>query len=283
MKDKISPLPSPAPSSDAQAQAGVRLNKALADAGLCSRRKADDLIRSGAVAVNGVTTRELGLRVLLSDTVSVHGQALLAPGPRTWLMMNKPAQVVCTAHDPEGRRTVLDILPEPWNKLRLFPVGRLDYFSEGLLLLTDDGDLAQKALHPRHQASKTYHLLVREHPEDHVLQIMRAGMRLAEGERLAPVKARILPSDERLPQFPPYGVLIELVLMQGVNRQIRRMCRDLQLTVLRLARVAHGAVALGDLPPGRVRVLREEEIATFRTVSKADAALQTKRRGKPGG
>jgi len=249
---------------DTSPRHAVRLNKALADAGVCSRRKADELIRNGAVSVNGMVTRELGLRVLPSDTISIHGKALRPPQPRTWLMMNKPVHVVSTTHDPEGRRTVLDILPEPWNRLRLFPVGRLDYFSEGLLLLTNDGDLAHRALHPRHQVPKTYHLLVREQPDESVLQEMRAGMRLAEGDRLAPAQARILPSSARLPHFPSYGTLLEIILIQGVNRQIRRMCRDLRLTVLRLARVAHGSVALGDLPLGGVRVLRDEEIATFR-------------------
>jgi len=242
----------------------IRLNKALADAGLCSRRKADDLIREGAVAVNGAVTRELGLRVHPSDTISVHGKALCAPQARTWLLMNKPVQVVSTAQDPEGRRTVLDMLPEPWTQLRLFPVGRLDYFSEGLLLLTDDGDLAHKLLHPGHQVPKTYHLLVREKPDGRILQTMRAGMRLAEGDQLAPVKARILPSSARLPYFPLHGTLLELILIQGVNRQIRRMCRDLQLTVLRLARVAYGAIVLDVLPPGHVRLLNDAEIASLR-------------------
>ena len=243
----------------------IRLNKALADAGVCSRRRADELIRNGAVAVNGALTHELGLRVLPSDTISVHGKTIGAPQTRTWLLMNKPIQVVCTAYDPEGRRTVLDILPEPWKKLRLFPVGRLDYFSEGLVLLTDDGDLAHTILHPRHQTLKVYHLLVREQADEAVLQSIRAGMRLAEGEQLAPMKARILPSSARLPYFPPYGALLEIVLIQGVNRQIRRICRDLKLTVLRLARVAHGAILLGDLPPGSVRHLSDEEIASLRT------------------
>jgi len=263
MPKKISPIPSMPASSDTRS---IRLNKALADAGFCSRRKADELIRDGAVTVNAAITRELGQRVLPSDTISVHGKPLRAPQVRTWLLMNKPVQVVSTAHDPEGRRTVLDILPEPWKKLRLFPVGRLDYFSEGLLLLTDDGDLAHKLLHPGHQVQKAYHLLVREKPDERILQNIRAGMRLAEGEQLAPVKARILPSSARLPYFPPYGTLLELILIQGVNRQIRRMCRDVRLTILRLARVAHGAILLGDLPPGSVRALRDDELASLRTV-----------------
>jgi 23S rRNA pseudouridine2605 synthase len=247
-------------------QKSIRLNKALADAGVCSRRKADDLIRNGVVAVNGVVTRELGLRVLASDAISVHGKVLRAPQSRTRLLLNKPVQVVSTVHDPEGRRTVLDVLPEPWKKLRLFPVGRLDYFSEGLLLLTDDGELAHTILHPGHQVPKVYHLLVREQPDEGILQTMRTGMRLAEGEQLAPVKARILPSSARLPYFPAHGTMVELKLIQGVNRQIRRMCRDLDLTVLRLARVAHGAILLGDLPPGSVRSLDDKEIASLQAV-----------------
>ena len=246
-------------------QKSIRLNKALADAGLCSRRKADELIRSGVVAVNGKVTREFAQRVLASDAISVHGKTLCTPQTRTWLLLNKPPQVVSTVHDPQGRLTVLDILPDVWKKLRLFPVGRLDFFSEGLLLLTDDGELAHKILHPGHQAPKVYHLLVREQPDEGILQTMRAGMRLAEGEQLAPVKARILPSSARLRYFPAHGVLVEMTLIQGVNRQIRRMCRDLDLTVLRLARVAHGAILLGDLPPGGVRALRDAELASLRS------------------
>jgi 23S rRNA pseudouridine2605 synthase len=245
-------------------QSSIRLNKALADAGVCSRRKADRLIQNGDVAVNGMVTYELGLRVTPSDTISVDGKIIHTAQKRIWLMMNKPVQVVSTVRDPEGRRSVLDILPDYWQQLRLFPVGRLDYFSEGLLLLTNDGDLAHKVLHPRHQIPKVYHLLVREQPNENILQNMRTGMRLAEGEQLAPLEARILPSSARLSHFPPYGTMVEIILMQGVNRQIRRMCRDLHLTVLRLARVAHGAIVLGDLPPGGVRMLKDEEIALLR-------------------
>ena len=246
-------------------QLSIRLNKALADAGVCSRRKADELIRNGAVAVNGIITCELGLRVFPSDSISVHGKTVNSSLQRTWLLLNKPVRVVSTAYDPEGRRTVLDILPDPWNKLRLFPVGRLDYFSEGLLLLTDDGNLAYKIQHPRHQIPKMYHLLVRERPDEGILQHMRSGMRLAEGEQLAPMTVRILPSSAKLSYFPPYGTLIEITLIQGINRQIRRMCRDMKLTVLRLARVAQGAICLGDLPPGSVRLLNDAEITTLRT------------------
>ena len=140
---------------------GVRLNKALADAGLCSRRKADELIFAGRVTVNGMAADSPGLRVGASDLVEVDGRPvrLRAQGAAVgkageahwtpcWLMLHKPVGVVSTASDPEGRRTVLDFVPPAWKGRRLFPVGRLDYFSEGLILLTDDGELAHRLRHP---------------------------------------------------------------------------------------------------------------------------------------
>jgi len=243
---------------------GIRLNKALADAGLCSRRRADELIFSGAVSVNGQRAESPGQRVSSQDRVTVHGRPVLLRAEEAqacWLMLHKPVQVVSTARDPEGRETVLDLLPPPWCHKRLYPVGRLDYFSEGLLLLTDDGELAHRLTHPRWHLPKIYHVLVRpEGGRDTVLPAlarMKRGMTLAEGERLAPVEARVLSADER-------GVLLEMVLHQGLNRQIRRMCRDVEFTVLRLKRVQEGPVRLGDLPPRKVRPLSVSEVAALR-------------------
>ncbi len=250
----------------------VRLNKALADAGLCSRRKADELIAGGAVSVNGQVMREPGLRVTVrgpgADKIAVHGTPLPAPGRRVWLMMHKPVQVVSTAHDPQGRPTVLDILPKTWKNLRLYPVGRLDYFSEGLVLLTNDGDLARTILHPSGHVPKVYHVLLREALPKEALNAMRSGMRLAEGEELAPVTVRTLPSRDIPAHFPRRGTLVEMTLIQGVNRQIRRMCRDLNLTVLRLSRVRQGPIELGDLAPGTARELTPEEIEALREASR---------------
>lgn len=244
----------------------LRLNKALADAGVCSRRKADELVKQGAVCVNGRVVSEPGLRVRpATDRISVHGSMISAPvTARIWLLLHKPVRTVSTAHDPQGRQTVLDILPAQWKDKRLFPVGRLDYFSEGLILLTNDGELAHKLLHPRNHVPKTYHVLLRDPPAETALRRMRAGMRLAEGELLAPVRARMLPSSARPPHFPHYGMLLEMVLIQGVNRQIRRMCRDLRLVVLRLARIGQGPLRLDNLPPGAARELTHEEIAQLR-------------------
>jgi 23S rRNA pseudouridine2605 synthase len=244
----------------------VRLNKALADAGVCSRRKADALISRGLVAVNGRIVREPGLRVATgADGVTVNGVPLSVPARRVGLVLHKPVRVVSTTSDPQGRPTVLDILPPQWRGFRLFPVGRLDFFSEGLLLLTNDGDLAQQLLHPRRHAPRVYHVLLRETPSETALRRMREGMRLAEGELLAPVGVRILPSSSCAPMyFPVPGMLAEITLAQGVNRQIRRMCRDLGLTILRLARIRQGPLQLGSLPAGKARELTPDEIATLR-------------------
>ena len=171
-------------------------------------------------------------------------------------MLNKPVQVVCTVSDPEGRRTVLDCLPQNYRGLRLYPVGRLDYFSEGLLLLTNDGQLAQRLTHPRHHQPKTYEVLVRGTVPEAALKTMRRGMRLAEGEDLLPVDVAAQPAAG--------NTMLQMVLRQGFNRQIRRMCRDLGLTVLRLCRVAQGALRLGNLASGKTRHLTDAEIANLR-------------------
>ncbi len=255
---------------------GVRLNKALADAGLCSRRKADELFFAGRVTVNGMAADSPGLRVGASDLVELDGRPvrLRAQGAAVgkageahwtpcWLMLHKPVGVVSTASDPEGRRTVLDFVPPAWKGRRLFPVGRLDYFSEGLILLTDDGELAHRLSHPRWHLPRRYEVLVRPEAEASLpdaLRCMGQGMVLQEGERLAPVEAVELPARPGMGK----GVLLGLTLHQGLNRQIRRMCRDLGLTVLRLRRVSQGPLNLGGLRAGEIRALNEREVAALR-------------------
>lgn len=235
---------------------GIRLNKALAQAGAASRRGADELIRTGRVAVNDTIVTDMGLRVRPGlDRVTLDGAPLAvgedASTGHVYLMLNKPAMVVSTASDPEGRTTVLDFLPKEFKKYRLFPVGRLDYFSEGLLLLTNDGELTMRLTHPRYHLTKLYHVRTREIPTHEALQTMRKGMRLAEGETLAPVGVQLL--EEK----PPAMLM---TLSQGVNRQIRRMCRDLDLTILSLRRIRTGPLELGTLAKGGVRALTEKEV-----------------------
>jgi 23S rRNA pseudouridine2605 synthase len=179
------------------------------------------------------------------------------PQKYIYLMLNKPPQVVCTAHDPEQRETVLDYLPQSVRDVRLYPVGRLDYFSEGLLLLTNDGSLTQHLTHPRHHQTRAYEVLVRGAVTPMALAVMRKGMFLQEGDKLLPVEVEILRTNE-------YETLMRMVLKQGVNRQIRRMCRDLELTILRLRRVSQGILALDALETGKTRFLSADEVSALK-------------------
>ncbi len=240
-------------------EGGLRLNKAISGAGICSRRQADRLVEEGRVKVNGEITRELGLRLEPGDRLEVDGKVVnFAPDasrPFCYFMLHKPVQVVSTAHDPEGRQTVLDFLPPHLAGRRLYPVGRLDYFSEGLILLTDDGELTNRLTHPKHHLPKIYVVDLREEPTPEQIRIMRSGMTLAEGEKLAPVEIKT---------DPARPTRLEMTLRQGVNRQIRRMFRDFGLTILRLRRVGQGPLRLADLPKGQGRELNAAEIAELR-------------------
>ncbi len=248
------------------APSGLRLNKALAEAGLCSRRAADELIRAGRVRING-RPAEAGDRVTPEDRIEVDGRPLRGresrPAP-CCLMLHKPVGVVSTARDPQGRTTVLDLVPPPWNARRLYPAGRLDFFSEGLLLLTDDGELTHRLIHPSHHLPRVYHVLVRERVEPRILRLFASGMTLAEGDRIAPVQARPIPAPQGGKPGTGRGVWLEMTLHQGLNRQIRRMCRDAGLTVLRLIRTAQGPLHLGDLPSGTLRPLTAAELHGLR-------------------
>lgn len=246
----------------------LRINHFLARAGLCSRRKADELIAAQRVRLNGEIAAP-GDRATAADKVTLDGKTV--PWPDTahtapdaqphekfaYILLNKPVQVVSTVHDPQGRTTVLDLLPEELRRLRLFPVGRLDYFSQGLLLLTNDGDLTYRLTHPKWHMPKVYHVLVRGRVTESALRAMRDGMILSEGESLAPVECRILRTTLKNDTW------LEMILHQGVNRQIRRMLRDLNLTILVLVRMKHGTLALGNLEPGKWRHLSAEEVKSL--------------------
>lgn len=258
----------------------IRINKALAEAGYCSRRKADALVASGQVKVNGKVVDTLGLRVALqgpeADRIEVCGKILTPPEKPCHLLLHKPVAIVCTAADPEGRPTVLDFVPAAWKNRRLYPAGRLDFFSEGLLLLTDDGDLTYRLTHPSRKSGlhleRKYHVLIRGTVPEKALQIMRSGMTLQEGDKVAPIDVRVLKESRYLelnkkiqanatPLFRSHdNTILELTLRQGLNRQIRRMCHDLDLTILRLMRVAQGPLTLGTMTAGEIRSLTPEEL-----------------------
>ena len=240
----------------------IRLNKFLAQAGVCSRRKADELITKGRVQLNGQVVTKLGQKVdPARDRVVVAGKTIsanrLLKKKFTYVLLNKPIKVVTTLKDPQGRKTIISLLPEHLQKKRLFPVGRLDYYSQGLIILTNDGELTLRMTHPRWEHPKTYQVLVRGKVNQRKIEIMTRGMVLREGEKLTPVKVKTI-------WQKPGLTFLQMTLIQGVNRQIRRMCRDLDLTVLKLERTRQGPINLGSLKPGQWRYLLPREIGVLR-------------------
>lgn len=232
---------------------GIRLNRAIASAGAASRRKADELIKAGRVKVNGETALNPATQVASADRIELDNILLDLSPPLVYLMLNKPTHTVTTAHDPQGRKTVLDLLPAEFKNLRLYPVGRLDYFSEGLLLLSNDGELANRLMHPRHHLPKLYEVRIRGGVSAKALAQMESGMLLEDGTRLLPVKAKTRPLADG-------DSLLVLELRQGVNRQIRRMCDQLGLVILSLKRIAQGPLELGNLKSGELRRLTKKEV-----------------------
>jgi len=221
-----------------------RLNKFLASTGLGSRRAVEELIRAGRVTVNGEVAG-LAARVSAGDDVRVDGRSVSAEAT-TCLLLNKPAGVVTTAADTHARRTVLDLVDSP---LRLFPVGRLDLETTGALLLTNDGELAHRLMHPRHGVEKTYLARVRGHPGQAALERLRAGVSLEDG-LTAPAVVALRAADT-----------IELTIHEGRNRQVRRMCEAVGHPVVQLHRSRYAGLELGDLKLGEWRELTPGELA----------------------
>jgi 23S rRNA pseudouridine2605 synthase len=227
----------------------MRLNRFLAAAGLGSRRQCDELIAAGRVTVNGRACTNLGTQVEPSDHVKV-GSRLVRPAESLTILLHKPAGFVCTRRDPHATDTIYDLLPAKFS--RLFNVGRLDAQSEGLLLLTSDGDLAQRLTHPRHKAEKEYEVTLDKLWEPKLAEKLRAGIFL-DGKR-----AKLM----RVQPFAP--TRLRVVLLQGMNRQIRRMFYDIGYEVERLVRIRLGHLRLGDLPRGSWRPLTKSELASLR-------------------
>jgi len=231
-----------------------RLQKYLARGGALSRRAAERLIAVGRVRVNGTVVERPGTLVSEgTDRVEIDGRTIAPAGAPTTVALHKPRGVVSTVADPEGRRTVVELVP---SSKRLYPVGRLDYDSEGLLLLTDDGDLAFRVTHPRHGVEKEYHVLVRGSIRDSVLERLRSGLPL-DGERVVPAHVTLLGQERG-------GTWLRFVLHQGRNRQIRRMAEVVQVEILRLIRTRIDGLVLDRLAPGAWRRLRGDEVARLR-------------------
>jgi 23S rRNA pseudouridine2605 synthase len=236
----------------------MRLAKHLAHAGVASRRAAEAIIASGRVTVDGATITDPARDVAAGETVAVDGVALGAAPRRIVYAVHKPAGVVSTAHDTHGRPTVVDLVPEAGT--RLYPVGRLDADTTGLILLTNDGELANRLTHPRYEVPKTYRAKVENPPVgERALRALREGVELDDG-RTAPARARRLRPD-----------VVELTIHEGRKRQVRRMCEAVGHPVVALRRVAFGPLRLDDLPAGAHRRLSGAEVERLRKTAAAHA------------
>ena len=233
-----------------------RLHKVLAHAGVASRRAAERMIREHRVRVNGALVVELGTQVdPTRDRIEVDGRPLArADAAHQYLALNKPLGVVSTAHDPEGRPTVVELVHAT---RRVYPVGRLDIDSEGLVLMTDDGELTFRLTHARFGVEKEYHVVVTcPEVDEYLVDELRKGVKLEDGMARA-VRANVLKASER-------GGVLRVVLVEGRQRQVRRMLAALGCGVERLQRVRIGPLLLGDLDPGEYRALRPREIESLR-------------------
>ncbi len=230
----------------------VRLQKFIADCGITSRRKAEDLIVMGRVTVNGDLVKELGTKVDPSvDAVMVDGKvADLGAVEKIYMVMNKPRGIMTTVHDPEGRKTVLDLCQEISE--RIYPVGRLDYLSEGLLILSNDGELANDIIHPSSNIVKVYEVKVFGSVTENILNTLRNGVHI-DGVKVAPKSVRVIGQ-------LPTKTWLEFRISEGKNREIRRMCEAAELTVDKLRRVAIGGLAIEGISPGNYRLLSKKQL-----------------------
>ncbi|MGH2730071.1 MAG: pseudouridine synthase [Actinomycetota bacterium] len=226
-----------------------RVQKVLAHAGVASRRAVEELIAGGRVMVNGQTAR-LGQRIDPSkDVVEVDGSRVLLDADLVHYLVNKPAGVVTTAHDPQGRPTVLDLVDAP---VRVWPVGRLDIATEGAVIVTNDGDLTQRLTHPSFGVPKTYVAEVAGSIGADAVRVLRTGVALADGVT-APASVKVVTRGRT-------RSLVEITIKQGRNRQVRRMLEAVDHPVQRLVRVAMGPIRLGRLKPGTIRRLKSQEV-----------------------
>ena len=231
-----------------------RLQKLISAAGLMSRRSAEDCIRAGRVTVNGSVAAIGDKADPETDTVLVDGRPLSSGVPKLYIALHKPKGYVTTMSDEQGRRTVTELVAEL--PARVYPVGRLDMYSEGLLLMTNDGDFANHMMHPSHEVTKVYRTWVQGSELEAAAELMRRPMDL-EDYRTSPAQVEILR------QYPD-GAVLDVSIHEGRNRQVRRMCQAAGLRVTRLLRIAEGAVELGQLESGKWRSLTAEELEALR-------------------
>ena len=233
-----------------------RLQKVMSQAGIASRREAEKMILAGRVKVNGTLVKELGTRVNSArDKIVVDGK-LIAAQEHIYVVLNKPKGVVSTAKDERERKTVIDLLTEI--KQRVYPVGRLDYNTEGVLLLTNDGELTNMLIHPKYKIYKTYIAKVAGIPTEEKLDLLRVGIRLEDGVT-APARINLLDIDP-----VRNTATIEFIIHEGKNRQVRRMCEAIKHPVNSLKRVKFATLDLEGLRRGQYRILEEDEVEALK-------------------
>jgi len=239
-----------------------RLQKLLARAGIASRRESEKLIADGRVSVNGKIVTAPGTKAdPETDTIALDGEVLSFDEPKRYLLLNKPANVVSTRHDQQGRATVMELVPQPLRRY-VYPVGRLDMDAEGLLLLTNDGELAHALTHPSFEIPKTYLATVRGQVNAEKLQALLDGLELEDGFAAADA-AEIV-------ELPGDSTLLRLTLHEGRKREIKRLCEAIGHRVIALKRVSLGPLELGGLQPGEYRELAAEEVARLYTTTGLD-------------
>lgn len=231
----------------------MRINKYIANAGIASRRKADELIKAGKVKVNGKVMSQPGYDVADSDEVLVEGKPVQSTENKVYYAMNKPLGVITSVNDDRGRMTVVDIMSDV--EERVFPVGRLDYNTSGLLLLTNDGDFANRIMHPGRRVDKTYRVRVAGNISKMKISVLRAGVRLGKF-KTSPARVDVI-------TWNRHSMILEVTIHEGKNRQIRRMFEAVGYPVQELERISIGNMKLGHLKPGQYRKLSKRELEYF--------------------
>ena len=234
-----------------------RIQKIMAQGGIASRREAERLILDGRVTLNGKVVVELGTKADTdNDYIKVNGKLITRPEPKAYVILFKPRGYVTTSKDPEGRPTVMELLEKV--KVRVFPVGRLDYDTEGLILCTNDGDLAHRLQHPSHEIPKTYLVKVDGVPTQEGVLKLRNGVKLRDG-MTAPARVKIIKKAEA-------NSWLEIIIHEGRNRQIKRMFEAIGHTVIKLKREGLAFLTLGELKPGEFRHLNAEEVKNLKAI-----------------
>ena len=249
----------------------TRIQKAMADMGLCSRRQAEQIILEGRVKLNGRPVKLGDKMDVNADLLSVDGQTVRPPKQKEYkyYILHKPRGYITTARDDRGRKTVLDLVKDA--PVRVYPVGRLDKDSEGLLLFTNDGNFANQLTHPSHQVSKLYRVTVRPTVTEEQLIALANGVYLDDGSKTLPAIVHVVTQEEN-------RSVLEISIREGKNRQVRRMCAAVGLEVARLRRNSIGPVKLGMLPPGKYRELKPSEVNALKA-----AASKAKRSARQSG